>query len=61
MAFYNTTEEHGMVELCVVVTNPLGGAPDVIIVSATTQDGTAGTKHTCVIDKLLLSTPYTSF
>ena len=45
MAFYNTAEEKGLVDLCVVVTNPHGGAPDVIIVSATTRDGTAGTNY----------------
>ena len=42
MSAYNTTEEQGIVELCVVVTNPQAGAPDVITVSASTRGNTAG-------------------
>lgn len=42
MSVYSATEEQGTVELCAVVTNPQGGAPDVITISASTQDNTAG-------------------
>ena len=45
---YTTSETEGSVELCAVILEPLSGeAPRPFELSATTTDGTAGTKDLC--------------
>ena len=42
---YSTPEGAGLVTLCAVVMNFPGGSPRPFTINATTEDGSAGTKH----------------
>jgi len=42
---YTTTETQGTVELCAFVISHSGGAPEAFNITATTRDGTAGTRY----------------